>query len=375
MQNNSIFILRRLGLTFSLALALLALTVTASTQAAPAPQTVPPPTEVPVNTPVPTVTPFQEDDEDDEDDEDGGGDSGGDNRDQQDDAAAPAAATPAAEATASEASTGEPTAAETVAFPGRISVGGLNVRLGPGTTFDVIGTLTRADEFDVLGRSEANTWWLICCLPETEMRGWVSARFVETDFSLEEALVQLPILPDDAAQTETTAPTVAIAESAAPTVTEATTEALAITPSLTAAAAQPASVALDFALTHEPLYPVQGEMVRFHYVITNTSAVEAEALMLRNELPETLSFDEELSTTSGELTRFTLDAGATVFAIEWPALAPGAAVTATVALALDGDLPDGSVVDNLAVALAENAEAQTAGVSLGLPPAAPPTFR
>ncbi len=372
MQNNSVSILRRLGLTFSLALALLALTVTASTQAAPAPQTVPPPTEVPVNTPVPTVTPFQDDDDDEGDD---GDDGGGDNQNQRDDATAPAAATPAAEAPSSEASTGEPAAAETVAFPGRISVGGLNVRLGPGTTFDVIGTLTRADEFDVLGRSEANTWWLICCLPETEMRGWVSARFVETNFSLEEALVQLPILPDDAAQAETTAPTVAIAESAAPTVTGAITGATTVTPSLATAAAQPASVALGFALTHEPPYPVQGEMVRFHYVITNTSTVEAEALMLRNELPETLSFDEELSTTSGELTRFTLDAGATVFAVEWPALAPGAAVTVTVALMLDGDLPDGSVVDNLAVALADNAEAQTAGVSLGMPPAAPPTFR
>ena len=243
--------IRRLVLTVGLALTLLILALTASTQAAPAAQTVPPPTAVPANTPVPTVTPFDRDGDDGNRDDDNRNDDGGNNDsdDSRGDSGQnqqgnepPAAPTAPAPAPAPEAVT-------TVAFPGRITGAGLNVRLGPGTDYDVAGTLTRGDEFDILGRNVENTWWLICCLPETEMRGWVSANFVETEFSRSAALTQLPVQPDDVALSDETVGAVEISESVSPTATQPTTQTTqsstqAVTQAVTAAAA-PASEELN----------------------------------------------------------------------------------------------------------------------------------
>ncbi len=347
-------LIRRFALPVGLAIALFTLALTATTRAAPASQTVPPPTEEPVNTPVPTVTPFDEKDDggNDSDNDSRGNDSGGSGQQNNQPTPAPAQVTPA------------PTA---VAFPGRITVAGLNVRLGPDADYDVIGTLTRTDTFDILGRNEANTWWLICCLPETEMRGWASASFIETEFSREQALERLPVQPNDIALGSEAPASVDIAETTAQTATAATGS-VAGTNSL-------AATELDFSLTHEPAYPQQGDPLLLHYIITNTGTGEASSLLLRNELVDALTIDEEGSTSSGELMVFTTKSDATVFAVMWPTLAPGETITATIALTLAADLRDGSVVDNLAVALADNAKAQTAGLSIGLPPAMPPTFR
>jgi N-acetylmuramoyl-L-alanine amidase len=152
-------------------------------------QTVPPVTPQPDVPPPPEPTPAP-------DDADGGS------------ATTPPAATgqtppPAA---SGEAATG-PTATVTAPV--------LNLRSGPGTSFAVAGKLKSGDTLTVLGRNAAGDWLYVCCLPDTETRGWVSAEFVTPAF----AAADLPALADDG--TPGAAPAPPAAESAPPAVAPA----------------------------------------------------------------------------------------------------------------------------------------------------------
>ena len=93
----------------------------------------------------------------------------------------------------------QPTAApaeatqETVASPLTASINALalNVRQGPGTTFDVIGRLTNGAQVTVLGRSADGAWLFICCIPGTQTAGWISAQFAAPNYTA----AQLDALP------------------------------------------------------------------------------------------------------------------------------------------------------------------------------------
>jgi len=39
----------------------------------------------------------------------------------------------------------------------------VNVRTGPGTTYDIIATVERGQEFEIVGRNAEGTWWFVCC--------------------------------------------------------------------------------------------------------------------------------------------------------------------------------------------------------------------
>ncbi|MCB0121432.1 MAG: hypothetical protein KDE58_04270, partial [Caldilineaceae bacterium] len=65
----------------------------------------------------------------------------------------------------------------------------------------------------------------------------------------------------------------------------------------------------------------------------------------------------------------------TAFAITWPTLDAGTAKTARVRVQVADDLPDGSVIDNLAVIIADEVAAITGGISIGMPPTDLPDFR
>lgn len=54
----------------------------------------------------------------------------------------------------------------------------LNVRLGPGTDYPVLGQAVLGARFTLVGRNEAGDWLVICCVDE--QAGWVTARLVST---------------------------------------------------------------------------------------------------------------------------------------------------------------------------------------------------
>jgi hypothetical protein len=67
--------------------------------------------------------------------------------------------------------------------------------------------------------------------------------------------------------------------------------------------------------------------------------------------------------------------GGTLILIEWGELAPGTQFTAVLSLQIAADAPPGALIDNLALVSAANAANATAGVTLVMPPVAPPQFR
>lgn len=51
----------------------------------------------------------------------------------------------------------------------------LNIRSGPGVSFDRVGFLLKGDRAPVIGRDPASGWWQITCPPTVESRScWVS---------------------------------------------------------------------------------------------------------------------------------------------------------------------------------------------------------
>jgi uncharacterized protein YgiM (DUF1202 family) len=109
-------------------------------------------------------------------------------------------------------------AASTSGLTAVVDVLTLNMRQGPGTTFPVVGKLAQGATVTVEARNSAGDWWLICCIPNSESRGWVSAALIVPNFTAEQAAA-LPV--SDSAVT---------AESLAATSAATTTTTIAATP-------------------------------------------------------------------------------------------------------------------------------------------------
>ena len=55
----------------------------------------------------------------------------------------------------------------------------VNVRSGPGTGFGVVGTVNTGERFDIKGRNEDKSWWLICCVNGKE--GWIYGELTDEE--------------------------------------------------------------------------------------------------------------------------------------------------------------------------------------------------
>jgi CRP-like cAMP-binding protein/uncharacterized protein YraI len=132
-----------------------------------------------------------------------------------------------AEPTATSLDTETPSPAATPSVPtrARITGDGLQVRIGPGTTYEVTTSLAEGDEVDVLGRDEMGDWVKISL--DSGEEGWVTSEFVDVEGNLKAVPVITPE-PIALPTTETTptvipSPTVpseaTVAPTPAPTVT------------------------------------------------------------------------------------------------------------------------------------------------------------
>ena len=68
-----------------------------------------------------------------------------------------------------------------------------NVRLGPGTTYQVMGALKKGTQVQIVGRNPAGDWWQICCV--NGKQGWVAASVVEEGGRLQDVKVAANIPP------------------------------------------------------------------------------------------------------------------------------------------------------------------------------------
>ncbi len=104
-----------------------------------------------------------------------------------------------------------------------IETDNLNVRLGPGTDYPIIGQLGAGGQLALLGRNEAGDWLVVCCVDDRP--GWVAARLVNTDADIMALPVGLPPTRVPAAPppppTATPGPTIAAAPTPTPEPTSA----------------------------------------------------------------------------------------------------------------------------------------------------------
>jgi CRP-like cAMP-binding protein/uncharacterized protein YgiM (DUF1202 family) len=112
------------------------------------------------------------------------------------------------EATASpaEGETLEPTVTSLTATPSvptraRVTGDGLQVRVGPGTAYEVRASLAEGDEVNVLGRDEMGDWVKISL--DSGDEGWVAAEFVDVEGNLK----AVPVVTPEPVATPTTEPT------------------------------------------------------------------------------------------------------------------------------------------------------------------------
>lgn len=306
-------------------------------------QTVPPPTPTPASSeqPRPTATPARD-------------------RDNNDDRDSSSPAPTATAATTTSAST-----ANIPTITGVVTANRLNVRSGPTTAANVIGTALNGQTLTILGRNADSTWWRICCVADTTTEGWVSAQFVQLTAEAAELSRNLPIV-------DGTTPT------ATATLTGTLTNTLTNTVTVTTSAVTTATVAapsLDFVVTQSPSFAWQGQEVVLNLTVTNTSRIALSDLEMRMEIPTAFRFSEAIVTEEGEFSEELTDSDQVAFSINWPTIAAGAAVSANIRVQIAEDLADGVVLDILAVVEAAEVEPITEGISIGMPPTTLPTFQ
>ncbi len=307
------------------------MTVWAGPLPSPQNQTVPAPTLTSPSTAVPTATSASNTDNNNNDNNDNNNNDNDNNND----------------------SPPPPTATATPeALTATVAVVRLNVRQGPGTTFETIGVVASGQQLQVLARNETNDWWQICCLPGTNSSGWVAMQFLQANFDLGQAITLIPVASDLPTPPE---PTPIPFED--PNAFAATTD------------------LLDFQIQQDPLYTWQGQEVTLIYQIANTTISDTVNLELRNELPSQLRFVAIEETDGGTALTETTELSNTIFSITWPLLAAGDELTARVRLQVTEEIPDGGVIDNLAVIVADDVAAITGGITIGMPPTTLPEFR
>ena len=72
---------------------------------------------------------------------------------------------------------------------------GVNVRLGPGTNFPILGIAPQSTEGEIVGKSEDGAWWAVSVPSAPNEQGWVAAAYVEATNADNVPVVAAPELP------------------------------------------------------------------------------------------------------------------------------------------------------------------------------------
>lgn len=330
--------------------------------AAPSPrplnQTVPRPTPTSAGAPVATATP-RPDNGDDDDGSNGSGGSGGGGGGgaPQLDAGLPDGLLP--DNNGAEPATGAPVApGGGSAAPGSanltasVSVGQLNVRAEPSTSANVVGSLSANAQVTVEARNENGTWWYICCVPNSETRGWVSAQFLTPSFDRAAANDLIPVFGAEAQATATPAGT----------------------PQPPASQAQRAESPLMLDYKIDPPFLWQGVTATLTISVTNPNTVDVLRAELSDELPPSMIFIDAEADAGGTVTTIESDTGNPLLIFRWPEIASETSVTAVINFRVAEILADGEVFDNLFGVQARNADYNSGAITIGMPPVLPPSF-
>jgi uncharacterized repeat protein (TIGR01451 family) len=229
-------------------------------------------------------------------------------------------------------------------------VNGLNLREGPGTSFNTLGSIPANTQITVLSRSEDGAWWFICCLPGTDTTGWVSAQLLAPNF--------------DAGQANTLIPLFGAAPAAA---TPA--------PQSTAAALPQASQPLEVDFQIDPYFVWQGITATLTITVNNPNSVDAVNVLLSDELPPALSLVSATADGNGTVETVTTAGGRPLLLFRWANIPADTAATATIVTLVSLEIADGEVIDNLVGTRASNVAYTASAITIGMPPTVPPDFQ
>ena len=73
---------------------------------------------------------------------------------------------------------------------------GVNVRLGPGTDFPILGIAPEGTQGEIVGKSEDGAWWAVSVPSAPNEQGWVAAAYVEATNADSVPVVATPVLPE-----------------------------------------------------------------------------------------------------------------------------------------------------------------------------------
>ena len=238
-----------------------------------------------------------------------------------------------------------------VSYVGSIKDERISIYAAPNPGADVLGTATKNDRYQIVGRNRGLTWYTICCLPES-VTGWVRSRAVVREFDLVDA-VNLPIV-DDLSDLQLE-PAIAATEARGVVSADALSEAIAFSLEVNRSAAR------------------SGEIVLLTVRVGNNSDSAIQNVEVRDDLPDEL----EILTVDLENGSFEFDreiAGG-VFRLYWPLIEPGVVEIADVQIRIAKSTTNGKVLENLALLTADDGIWIGTGVLIGMPPAALPDFR
>ncbi|MFN8488763.1 MAG: SH3 domain-containing protein [Caldilineaceae bacterium] len=254
---------------------------------------------------------------------------------------------------------------------GKVLVAVLNLRKSPGTGSAIIDTLFRNDIVQVQARSADGGWWLVCCGADTKGAGWVSAKLIRPNFNLAQVNSLLPMMAGSSPAPATPKTPSGTSNPILATAPLTTSRLITASNVLTGGKA----VTLLLQMRPSPAFVWQGQLVNLQFVITNRSQSPAVNVRLRDDLPTALQYTAAAISHNGQFQQQAKAAGSSIISLAWPQLAAGSEVTATVTLRVAANLPNGSLIDNLAVVAADNAGDVPAGVTLAMPPTVLPVFK
>lgn len=307
-------------------------------------QTVPRPTPTSSSDPLATATPRADDSGDSDDNDDDANTGGGGGGDSSAPATGPNIVFP---------NTGGGAAAAP-ALTARVTVGTLNLRQGPGVSFNALGALPANSQVTVNARNEDGSWWFICCLPNSQTTGWVSAQLLTPDFDRSQALTLIPLFGSE--------PTPAPAAAAAAAPADATRLPQAERP-----------LQVEFQL--DPPFLWQNITATLTITVSNPNTVDVIRAELSDELPAALRLIQAGANGGGTVEQVTTANQQPLLLFRWPTIPAGASVAATIVFETAADLADGAVIDNLVGVRAHNAADGGGAVTIGMPPIAPPSFQ
>jgi uncharacterized repeat protein (TIGR01451 family) len=231
----------------------------------------------------------------------------------------------------------------------RATIDGLNLREGPDTTFNTLGTVPVNTQITVISRNDDGSWWYICCLPNSETRGWVSAQLLAPDFDVSQANSLIPLFG--------TAPVAA--------------------PPAAATSQAPAQAALPLELEFQlnPYFVWQGITATLTITVNNPNNVDALNVLVSDELPVTLTLMEAIADANGVVETVNTASGRPLLLFRWETIPADTSVTASIVMLISPLLTDGEVIDNLVAARARNVPYSTSAVTIGMPPVRPPDFQ